>query len=45
MPDKASILRFALLDTLGHAVVTWIGDPIQAKWRRAGPAAAVPAGH
>jgi hypothetical protein len=37
-PDKASIIRFSLLYTLGYAIVMWLAIRLKRKWRRAGAA-------
>jgi hypothetical protein len=38
MPDKASIIRFSLLYTLGYAIVMWLAIRLKRKWRRSGAA-------
>jgi hypothetical protein len=38
MPDKASIIRFSLLYTLGYAIVMWLAIRLKRRWRRAGAA-------
>jgi len=38
MPDKASIIRFSLLYTIGYAIVMWLAIRLKRKWRREGAA-------